>query len=78
MEPRLHRSGFLLAVVQPDNRMVEWVDHFIFSNRHLTQIWAEYGRICNMIYGMLSLWIILSYITLIMNLPDVFMMQRRL
>lgn len=77
---RLHHSEFLLAVVQPDNRMVEWVDHFIFNNRHLTQIRAEYGRMCNMIYGMkeLCLWIILSYITLIMNQPDVFMMQRRL
>lgn len=65
VEPRLHHSGFLLAVVQPDNRMVEWVDHFIFNNRHLTQIQAEYGRIWNMIYGMkeLCLWIILSYIT---------------
>lgn len=80
VESRLHRSGFLLAVVQPDNRMVEWVDHFIFNNRHLSQIWAEYGSICNKIYGMkeLCLWIILSYITLIMNQSDVFMLQRRL
>lgn len=69
---------FLLAVVQPDNRMFQWVDHFLFNNRHLTQMGAEYGRICNMIYGVkeLCLWIILSCLALIMNQPDIFRAEK--
>lgn len=41
VEPCLHHSGFLLAVVQPDNRIVQGVNHRRASHRDQGWIWKD-------------------------------------
>lgn len=53
VEPRLHHSGFLLAVLQPDNRMVRVGRSFSSNNRQVShQIRDEYGRVWNTFYDL--------------------------